>query len=294
MHCNFSAPSIFASEKARYLQSSSSSIGTGFSADLIGKKSVPATAPLLTTERTRIRSRRKPQDELNRFHRELTLSEKESLQRDDPEKNLRSNIGTGFSADLIGKKSVPATAPLLTTERTRIRSRRKPQDELNRFHRELTLSEKESLQRDDPEKNLRSNRYYYDGKPGRPMVVMDNVDDIIYGPINLDEKNFMEGSFEDDEVVYTDAEGVVGEAGGSGAEVDAEMQNQPKLQQQGKNILFFVTFSCFIPLFRLFCFVPLKKSYNWIWNRQPLLQDFTSTLLHTYTLNFLLYLYWFQ
>ncbi|EFO19071.2 hypothetical protein LOAG_09424 [Loa loa] len=112
--------------------------------------------------------------------------------------------GSGSSSILrLDRKPVPATAPLLTTERTHIRVAKRKHDEVAK-HRER-IQERELLQRDGRGRSARTNRYYYEEE--KPML--DDVDDVMYAEIGLGESDFIESSFEEEELIYAAGDDLV-------------------------------------------------------------------------------------
>lgn len=145
-----------------------------------------------------------------------------------------SSVSTGVMQ--MEKKPVPATAPLLTTERTHVRVAKRKHDESGKLPRERKLQEKEVISRDGRGRNLGTSRYYYEEeKSGRTMVVMDEVDDVMYAPIDIGGNDFIESSFEDEHLVYTDADDLTGSAGGDDdRSIDSQMRSQQEAQQEGR------------------------------------------------------------
>uniref|UniRef100_A0AAF5PLP1 Uncharacterized protein n=1 Tax=Wuchereria bancrofti TaxID=6293 RepID=A0AAF5PLP1_WUCBA len=136
----------------------------------------------------------------------------------------------------LDRKPMPATAPLLTTERTHIRVAKRKHDETAK-HRERRLQERELLQRDGRGRNARTNRYYYDEE----KPILDDVDDVMYAEIGLGDSDFIETSFEEEELIYDDDLVTAGaeERSNCDSTMGAErMRSQPiqETQQEGRTI----------------------------------------------------------
>ncbi|MCP9265249.1 hypothetical protein DINM_020500 [Dirofilaria immitis] len=128
----------------------------------------------------------------------------------------------------LDRKPVPATAPLLTTERTHVRVAKRKHDEAAK-QRERRLQERELLSRDGRGRNTRTNRYYYDEKS-----MLDDVDDVMYAEIGLGDSDFIETSFEDEELIYAADDLVTGgaeESGNCDSDVGGERMPSQSIQE---------------------------------------------------------------
>ncbi|VIO89353.1 Uncharacterized protein BM_BM3806 [Brugia malayi] len=136
----------------------------------------------------------------------------------------------------LDRKPMPATAPLLTTERTHIRVAKRKHDETAK-HRERRLQERELFQRDARGRNARTNRYYYEEE----KPILDDVDDVMYAEIGLGDNDFIETSFEEEELIYDDdlvTAGAAEEGSNCDSTMGAErMRSQPIQEtQEGRTI----------------------------------------------------------
>ncbi|KAL3990699.1 hypothetical protein ACH3XW_32855 [Acanthocheilonema viteae] len=146
--------------------------------------------------------------------------------------------GSGTSGMLrLERKPIPATAPLLTTERTHVRVAKRKHDEAAK-HRERRL-QRELLQRDGQDRNARACRYYYEEKP-----MLDDVDDVMYAEIGLSDSDFIETSFEEEELIYAaDDDLVNADATEEGSSCDNAMsaermrsQSIQETQEEGRTL----------------------------------------------------------
>uniref|UniRef100_A0A158Q7H3 C2H2-type domain-containing protein n=1 Tax=Elaeophora elaphi TaxID=1147741 RepID=A0A158Q7H3_9BILA len=135
---------------------------------------------------------------LNQAQKSISPTRREIFVDDDIRYAYDGPSGSNTSSMLrLDRKPVPATAPLLTTERTHVRVAKRKHDEAGK-HRERRLQERELLQRDGRGRNARANRYYYEEE----KPVLDDVNDVMYAEIGLGDSDFIETNFEEEELIY--------------------------------------------------------------------------------------------
>ncbi|VDN04069.1 unnamed protein product [Thelazia callipaeda] len=140
--------------------------------------------------------------------------------------------GDGRSSDMLrsDRKPIPVTAPLLTTERTHIRLSKRKQDDPVKNFKEKKIQEEEPSQK---EKNTKTSRFYYEDDKSL-------LDDVMYDEIGLSDGNYIETTFQEEELIYNDDDIIVDGVGEVG-DCDDEMGTshmQPHsvddTQQEGK------------------------------------------------------------
>ncbi|VDK69499.1 unnamed protein product [Onchocerca ochengi] len=157
---------------------------------------------------------------LNQTQKGISPARRDIFVDDDIRYGYDGPSGSGTSNMLrLDRKPIPATAPLLTTERTHVRVAKRKHDEAAK-QREKRLQERELLHRDGRGRNMRTrcqnlyelndiyillfSRYYYEEKP-----MLDDVDDVMYAEIDLGDSDFIETSFEEEELIYAGGDDLV-------------------------------------------------------------------------------------
>ncbi|CAG9534052.1 unnamed protein product [Cercopithifilaria johnstoni] len=160
---------------------------------------------------------------LNQAQKGISPTRRDIFIDDDIRYGYDGSSGSGISSMLrLDRKPVPATAPLLTTERTHVRVAKRKNDEAAK-HRERRLQERELLQKDGRGRSARVNRYYYEEE--KPML--DDVDDVMYAEIGLGDNDFIETSFEEEELIYAaDSDLVAASATEEGGNCDNAMPTE--------------------------------------------------------------------
>ncbi|VDK87559.1 unnamed protein product, partial [Litomosoides sigmodontis] len=174
---------------------------------------------------------------LNQAQKGISPTRRDVFVDDDIRYGYDGPSGSGTSNMLrLDRKPVPVTAPLLTTERTHVRVAKRKHDEAARY-RERRLNERDLVQRNGRGRSARTNRYYYEEE--KPL---DDVGDVMYAEIGIDDSDFIETSFEEEELIYAADDDLVASAN-AGEErcdnVDAERvrkQSVQETQEGGRNL----------------------------------------------------------